>query len=863
MHRSLLAGVLLLLLTGSVGAQTPSNVPKWAKWWKANLVDRIQISGYRRLGMHLQKVQGDRDAFNSLNYYGEGQKRFTDIGQINITGRKVLGVLNFQGTILDTRLNDPQGQHFSVDYDKNGFAISAGDIQGSLLNTNRFASMNKSLRGITAGYKQGRFAAKSVLSEVKGSPKTIAIQGNNSAGPYYLQTSQIIYGSESVRVDDVPMTLGTDYIINYEAGSITFLSRTVAVTSTILVSFEALGFNDSRGSVQGFGMSYDIGRVGKLGVTLMRQISRNRGGVSTRLEKFEGFGAPSTPYFLQFEPLPSADLIIRVNGVIQREGIDYYFDPDNAAVFYFTRFMQATDEIDVVYTPKPTNTVDGDREVVGLDYSLPLGKEGRAGELKLYQAAGRLMRTPTPTSGLARGASLTYKAGDYLLSANVRKVPNGYVSVETRGFNRNEVVNDQTIQYLPSDRWSAQLMRSNSSISQKSSLTSTGTMSRFTTLTGGVAYRANTNDRVELNHRRTRTITATGQTKLNTSELTLFRRDSQNLTWTLGVNQQDGAYRGSTTGVSQFNLLGSKIGAVYSLPWRPKSKDKDVQAERRTLASVSANYALQRITAEGTTGTGRDIEIGASVLPSDQLKFSTRYDVSDSGALATLNRYTGGYGLGYGGNGFSGGTGGTTIAGGTNLRLWTTSLSYLPFERLAITGTYRQQQSFGSVTSNSRTNSTGLGLTYGFDNYHQLSLQYDRSNTTYRDSPLKSGVQSVSLDFSGGRGRWSYTLGWSVFDSMGNSTFRQDSSTFVGNISYQMAPRHSLLLDYNSGRSTGYLGQENFDWGVTYQYRIWESLALNASYRHRRTSNRDPFVQSGAYRSSGLDFELAFNFFGR
>lgn len=88
-----------------------------------------------------------------------------------------------------------------------------------------------------------------------------------------------------------------------------------------------------------------MGRGGKFGVTSMRQMSPNRGTSSTRLEKFEGFGAASTPYFLQFEPLASSVVIIRVNGVLQREFIDYRFDTSNPAVFYFTRFMPRTDQI--------------------------------------------------------------------------------------------------------------------------------------------------------------------------------------------------------------------------------------------------------------------------------------------------------------------------------------------------------------------------------------------------------------------------------------------------------------------------------------------------------------------------------------
>src|SRR5689334_14924818 len=72
-------------------------------WLNQKLFDRIQISGSRTLGYHMQDVEGDREAFRSLTYSGRGGSRFTDTGQINIGGRKVFGVLNFDMQLTDDR----------------------------------------------------------------------------------------------------------------------------------------------------------------------------------------------------------------------------------------------------------------------------------------------------------------------------------------------------------------------------------------------------------------------------------------------------------------------------------------------------------------------------------------------------------------------------------------------------------------------------------------------------------------------------------------------------------------------------------------------------------------------------------------
>lgn len=92
----------------------------------------------------------------------------------------------------------------------------------------------------------------------------------------------------------------------------------------------------------------------------------------------------------------------------------------------------------MVYTPKPRGTVDGDRDVIGLDYTLPLGKRGDQGSFSVSQAIGRLSNTVTPQKGTARGAALTYSTGIYRIDASATDIPRDFVGIETTSFNRNE-----------------------------------------------------------------------------------------------------------------------------------------------------------------------------------------------------------------------------------------------------------------------------------------------------------------------------------------------------------------------------------------------------------------------------------------
>ena len=92
-----------------LGASAPAQAP-WYKWLDKEVIKKIEITGYRKLGYHNHFVRGDREAFDQLEYSGLGDRKLTDTGAVNITGRKVLGLFNFQATILDSRFNDPQGQ---------------------------------------------------------------------------------------------------------------------------------------------------------------------------------------------------------------------------------------------------------------------------------------------------------------------------------------------------------------------------------------------------------------------------------------------------------------------------------------------------------------------------------------------------------------------------------------------------------------------------------------------------------------------------------------------------------------------------------------------------------------------------------
>ncbi len=835
----------------------------WAEelldWFNDQIIERTTITGSRRIAYHDHTISGDREAFNLSNYYGFGDRSITDFGNIYVSGNNVLGVLNFNFNIQDDRFQDPQGEKFAVDYKRGLWDIHLGDTYGSLLNTNRLASFSKTLRGASVGYRSGGFQTKVIVSEVKGEPRTIALNGNNSPGPYFLQSSQIVRGSERVEVDGIPQVFGTDYTIDYDLGAISFVNRStleaklIPPTSTIVVSYEVFGFGGQTGSLTAAGLSYDMGSAGRIGFTGMQQKTGASGGLSTRLEKFQGFGAAGTPYILQFTPMPGTPVVIRVDGVLQAEGVDYTFDPDNQSIFYFNRFIPFTSTVDVLYTPKPTATVDGDRQTWGIDYRLPLGERGRDGAVVYSRAYGELTNSPTPLSGMAESLEARWGRGPWEFIGSVRNVPDDFVSVETTGFNRNEKAADMRFNYTPNERVTYGLSHRNSSISQRVSQ-SDGTVvtvpTRFTSASASVRLTPGTEGRLPwtFEHIRNKSRNLQGETRIDTSTV------STSKTWgpaslRVGLSHQDAEGPATVNGT----LTNRKI----------KLDTVELRGTYTPTLDLSMNLStsFSYINAGDDTGQGRDIQFGARWAPNDRFSLTGNYTDSDAGEISTLGTLSGGYGLGYNGNGFSGGIGTSPLLGVSNLRRLSLTSQWQPWDRLSLNVGATSYETQGSVSSNTKTQSLFFSADFDWNDYSRVSGGISLDRTEYIQSDFRSNATNWYLAMDGAPpGRFSYSLTMSGLLTGGNSSFAQDSNAIDARANYLLGERHSLAFSYSTGAISGYYPQDTTDWALTYQYKIWESLALNISYRERDVFNRDPLLTSGQYSSKGFDIELAFNF---
>lgn len=845
---------LALVFAGVAGATEASGA--WLSgsfwdWFRRDVADRVQVTGFRRFGYHNHQVTGDREAFDSLTNSGYGDRRFTDIGSMNVSGRNVLGALTFDINIDTNRFQDPQARRFALEIRRPGYNIAAGDIQGNLLNTNRFASFSKTLRGVSGGVEVGRLRTRAVYSEARGSARTINFPGNNSIGPYFLQFTQILRGSESVRVDDVPQVLGRDYVISYESGSITFLRGPIPPTSTIVVSFEALGINASGGRIEGAAATYDLGSWGRLGLTGMRQVTGAGSALSQRLERFQGSGAPSTPYFLQFRPLLTRPITVRLDGILLTPIVDYFFDPNNPAIFYMTRFVSFDSTIDVVYTPEPTQAIDGDRQVWGVDYRVPLGPGGRLGSITYYQATGRLDSPVNPLQGTARGIDARYRLGDFSVYGSVRDAPNEYVSVESRGFNRNERAADAGLTWTKGP-WSSDLTWLNSAVSQ-----------RLVSNSGEVTFRAARATRL-----RSTLAYSEGRSGSYRMQIDRIRNQQRGLPVELdGLSVVGARNLGRLNGSVSLDLQQGRApnsfladADVVDVALQTLRLDGTLDLGRSWVAGGRVGFSKVRQGSQD--GTGNDIGVRVGYTPSDRFQASVSHAVSNSGQLATLGGFDSGSGFGFDGNGFSGGVTGTPFGvGSTDLRETAVAARYRIGETWSLAASAVQRRQQGSISSNTDSRTLELRVDGDIGKGHQIGLAVNRSDSKFLGSNIES--QTTNLDVSliaNPDGRLSYSLGANFLISGGNSAFKQDSTAFDASLTYRLMDRHFLRFGYQGLTSTGEFGQLETFWLAGYEYRILSNVGLLASYKVRDVQNRFSGSPSGAYKSRGFDIELSFSF---
>lgn len=843
----------------------------------------VTISGRKSVGFHLHQVEGDFTAFRDQNYFGQGGQRVTDNTEMTIRVNKFLGFLSFDWRWTNSRFRNPYDSRVTYTYESPNFTLEWGDITASLGSSNPLVGFNRTLKGATAQAQWGNSRMRYIRSETKAAARTIQIQGNDSPGPYYLQGSQIVDGSERVQVDGVEKRRGEDYTIDYFGGILRFRDGTIIPrTSTIVVTYETYAFNSAPSLLEGWRYETNLGRGVNLGLTMLSQKSTARTALRRRQEQFYGFGAPSVPYDLQFPPLRDANnpVIITVAGVPQVEGVDYYFDEVLPYRFYFTRFMPQTLIIQVEYTPRPdpSSTIGGDREVMGIDFTLPLG---RVGSIVWNAARSTAQAQGSRLEAMAHTATGKFEFGRLSLSATYRDIPAEFIGIESVGFRRNErgYQTDLNYRLSPISNFQASLTRSRVASLNPFSSTFAASFTDTDIQSYTYTYTPQNGFQFTLNRNTNSTNTSNSRNTQSRDSVNLART-WKNLNVSLGYEQSNS---------DAFSSLGGGTRLNYRIrSWRSQL-EWTVNSQLTLRSSAARSDIAQSSGANNTQTRSLDYSVDVSWRPSANLSVNYRWRDSDSGSLnlndtllrtrqygnpfpPTTNFPTNPWGVGYDGNGFSSGApmfSGYTYYGvrgkGQDL-----SIQWTPINTLSIDVQWSQSRSLGDFQTNSSQESLTVGASYMPFEWLALSASWSKQQVQFLTATGNSSNEFLTLGADiGPLRRWTINLNFylmktrSVFSEGfqgGLGNFAQEPVGFSARITYDLGSKQNLFAEFQRTNLRGYLPSRDTLFNIGYEYRITRNWAFVLSYRFREQLNLDPQYSQYSYRARSLDASMNWMF---
>jgi hypothetical protein len=840
----------------------PKKRPAFFDWLDKYVFGRVEVTGTRTLGLHANSVTGDTNAYATTTNYGEGDQTFTNNGNLSVAGKKVFDIVSFQADIPDNRLADPTTQKVLLEYDRGPLKISEGDIRGSLLPDNSLTAFDRPLKGTMVEYQRGRAHVKLLYSETKGTAQTVSIQGANSLGPYFLEGGKVLPDTVEVLVDGQLMRPGTDYVVNTvtDSGTISFLTRVIPPTSTIVVTFESAAPGSSPGIISGAAANYSLGKLGQIGASIMQERGTGSNGDGTVPDLFVFAGASSTVYTLSYEPVVSTIVVelgdrLLVAGTYNGGAVtgDYAVNPAEPRQVVLNSSLAAPQDstVYIKYHPVVPPTSVGDREVYGFDYAYRIGNKGL---IQYSQATGSTINTASPTGGVARTLTGNYLLGKISLTGSVKDIPDNYVSIETAGFTRNERSYDLGAQ-VKSSRLTYGVSYGNSIVDDQvtSGVTTTNLNARSTIAKAFANY--NAADGTTWSATQTRTAGhQVYDSRLDDSALSGTKSFGKKLRMDSGVEYQQG--EGPLLNSAGATVVGSVSLVTYHV---------GVTAIPVTHLTLSGRASVSDTRALGESSKGDDLQFTATYRPNDIWNLYGSILNSNAGQSAALSGFSNGTGAGYTGNGFSAGPSGSGYLGAADGTLDTRNLNvdFKVSKRLSLGTHFSDNRSTGSLSSNSDVQDIGVTTQWDLGNITVVDISLDRTNSQYLTATSGSTANTTSANFNltgNPKGKWSYQIGINTLLAGGSSAYNQNTVNYNLGLGYLLTKKQQVSATYTKGTYNGYDGQEDDQIVFRYTYSILQKLGLSLAYRIHNVTNLDPSITTGAYRSQAVDLELSYGF---
>jgi len=201
---------------------------------------KIDVSGYKKWEYREAQVEPKANYFLGLTHLGGFSPTVTGGPWQERLQLKILAQLSEKLEVaydIEQQPEAPDKYDIKVSYDKK-HELTFGDFTATF-SGNEFASTTKYLNGMMITSKDEGYDIIAVPSaKLKSQIQSLTKQkGNNTKGPYSLGHGSIVEGSERVQLNDVVLKKGTDYILDYFEGKITF-TRILTQTDEFSYSYE-------------------------------------------------------------------------------------------------------------------------------------------------------------------------------------------------------------------------------------------------------------------------------------------------------------------------------------------------------------------------------------------------------------------------------------------------------------------------------------------------------------------------------------------------------------------------------------------------------------------------------------------------
>jgi hypothetical protein len=682
-------------------------------------------------------------------------------------------------------------------------------------------------------------------------------QGNGTTGPYYVNGSNILEGTEKLRLNGTELVAGTDYRIDYNLGQVTFSAgRIINATDTVEFTYESQNYNTTPGLLTGTRWDLGMGKGANIGVTYIQQKALAGRGDGMQSYRFPVEPDPSYQYNLTPAIAPGAPVEIKWFDQVLKENVDYVLNRQ-LNLFRLTRPLPADTaatanaSLSVRYKASQQNGVGGDRNVMGLDMNMPIGSLGNVavqygqsnGVLDSQTGQGMTVRANFKSQGNSHKNSWNF-------STAWRNIGSGFSTIDSTSgaFLNAEKGLQSTLSFSPNDFVQITTSLVNSKIATNSYNISGDPTNPANPAASAVTWTSNQNFNTDigLTFPNLPSIRLThGQVSQNSGldgkTRSTFTNDQISLSWQKGILGLSAAlgrtaakgrtvFGNYTSTIGNVGLNGGLIDQNLNTSFNTSSNDSTSDTSRIQLSlnpaawiSLSGSLGLSRNRfgtssdkdSSGSSSSARDTGLVVNLTPMQNLSLTASLTNSSNGQSTSsfFNPDTG----------TSLNPSGTSNISGQRTNAATYTFQYTPFERLSLNGSFARALSLVPGYDNTESRSTDLGFNFAVFNRLQIAGQFTGQNLTYVGGQGNSNNRSYTMTGTAGPfGKVSFT------STLQRMDFGSAINNF-GSLSPTATPVSNIINGNNSNQrmNSTYLQQGiNTIWSVRTDYAIGGNRSL-------------------------------------